>query len=548
MQINMQKNMQKNMLYKKYDKIRFIKNIFYYFFDLYYRVKYFAYFNLFLNFLFFNYVYYKFFGVINNNLLLLLNYSIKCNGCIIIKLVQWLNNQLQFLKNDSKNPNYNNNILFITKLFSCYYENCNVHNLNYTKSLFFKEFGYLFDDVFVLDKSFKIKSGSVAQVYKAYIKNYPLYKKIYINQNVNNFLNNGFNSEFDLSLNLNIAIKVVHPELEYQMLYPIYFINIYSYFTNNVRFFKKYNIIFNFDSFFCNLKKQINMVNEYENNIYYYNKYKDSRVIIIPKPLLKSNNFLVMEYVEGEFLEKLNIGEYKKQIIISLISLFLKDTYIFGKYIHCDLHDANWKIKKSMDSDELYKIIIYDFGYVIENKCNEDIKNLIYYLDINNTYELGKILFKNIQNFKYNSNNIIIDCSSQNMDNFVDDFVKYNKSTYPYTDNNIISVYNFCYENGYKLKNNLLDLFVSIMLLQKYFKKYIYFDLNNNNFCLESYNKHIYNINLFYISICEKFDIFYNVKEYIYQRYIDNSLLNGKNIYNNKYFESLDNNINNIDI
>ena len=48
-----------------------------------------------------------------------------------------------------------------------FYENCDVHAINYTKQLFYNEYGMDFDSVFVLDDNFKVKSGSIAQVYKA---------------------------------------------------------------------------------------------------------------------------------------------------------------------------------------------------------------------------------------------------------------------------------------------------------------------------------------------------------------------------------------------
>jgi hypothetical protein len=79
-----------------------------------------------------------------------LSYTINLNGCIIIKLIQWINNQLLFLKN-------NNNNKFISQIFSQYYENCYIHNLSYTKSVFYQEFGVKFDDFFELDP--KTKSG-----------------------------------------------------------------------------------------------------------------------------------------------------------------------------------------------------------------------------------------------------------------------------------------------------------------------------------------------------------------------------------------------------
>jgi predicted unusual protein kinase regulating ubiquinone biosynthesis (AarF/ABC1/UbiB family) len=467
---------------------------------------------------------------------MLLNYSINLNGCILIKLIQWLNNHILCVKNDeAKNT-------AITKLFSKYYENCSIHSLKYTKNLFFKEFGHLFDDIFILDETFSIKSGSIAQVYKAHFKN-----------NGNNGINN------TCFIKEPIAIKVVHPEIEYQMLFPIYFINIYKFFVSTFTFLKKYDTIIDYDSFFYNLRNQINMVNEYENNIYFYNKYINNDVIVIPKPLIKSKNFLIMEYIEGEFLEKMDVSIYKKQILMSFLNIFIKDTYMFGKYIHCDLHDANWKVLKQKknklysdngkddgdDGDDgfIYKIVIYDFGYIIENNSNEHIKNLIYYLDLNNTYEIGKILFEHIENLKIKSTNSLEFINYK--ENLISTFVKYNERCYPYTESNLLACYNFCHSNEYKLKNNLLDLFVSIMLLNKYFKKYLFSDcINDDTKCFneKKYYDSVYNINLFYISICEKYNIFHNVKDFINNKYINNSFFIEKINYNNSYFNSLLNN------
>jgi predicted unusual protein kinase regulating ubiquinone biosynthesis (AarF/ABC1/UbiB family) len=513
-------------------KMKYLKNLYYIILDFYCKSKYFIYFNIFLNVIFINYVYYTIFGVTSDNLIMLLNYSINLNGCILIKLIQWLNNHILFVKNDeAKNT-------AITKLFSKYYENCSIHSLKYTKNLFFKEFGYLFDDIFILDETFSIKSGSIAQVYKAHFKN------------------NGNNINSTCFVKEPIAIKVVHPEIEYQMLFPIYFINIYKFFVSTFTFLKKYDTIINYDSFFYNLRNQINMVNEYENNIYFYNKYINNDVIVIPKPLIKSKNFLIMEYIEGEFLEKMDVSIYKKQILMSFLSIFIKDTYMFGKYIHCDLHDANWKVLKQKknksynsnndkDDDDrddgfIYKIVIYDFGYIIENNSNEHIKNLIYYLDLNNTYEIGKILFEHIENLKIKSTNSLEFLDYK--ENLIATFVKYNERCYPYTQSNLLACYNFCYSNEYKLKNNLLDLFVSIMLLNKYFKKYLFSDcINDDTKCFneKKYYDSVYNINLFYISICEKYNIFHNVKDFLNNKYINNSFFIEKINYNNSYFNSL---------
>ena len=527
----------------KYNKMKYLKNFYYTSLDYYYKTKYFVFFNIFLNVLFINYIYYTFFGVTSNKLILLLNYSINLNGCIIIKLIQWLNNHISFIKNDE---NKNNAII---ELFSKYYENCSIHNLKYTKTLFFEEFGYVFDDIFILDETCYIKSGSIAQVYKAYFKNNDLINDI------NNNITNNYNIKNP------IAIKVVHPEIKYQILFPIYFINLYKFFVTNITFLNKYDTIINFDSFFFNLKNQINMLNEYKNNEYFYNKYINNHIIVIPKPLTKSKNFLIMEYIEGEFLEKLDISIYKKQLLMSFLNIFIKDTYMFGKYIHCDLHDANWKVLKQKKNiandasdandandaniandanDDVYKIIIYDFGYIIENNLNEHIQNLIYYLDLNNTYEIGKLVFEHIENLKIKDTNSLEFLAYK--ENLICNFVKYNERCYPYTDSNIYACYNFCHSYGYKLKNNLLDLFVSMMLLNKYFKKYLYTDcINDETKCFneKKYYKSVYDINLFYINICEKYDIFHHIKDFITNKYINNSFFIEKISYNNNYFNYL---------
>ena len=174
--------------------------------DLYCKIKYFVFFVMFLNTALINYLYYKCFHKTNNKLISALSYTINLNGCIIIKLIQWTSNQLLFIKNS---PNNNK---FLNQIFSRYYENCYIHSLNYTKSLFYKDFEIEFDNFFELDNNFTVKSGSIAQVYKGTIKN-------------------PYNSSYVNNTNSYVAIKVVHPEIKYQLIYPIYFLKTYIFFV-----------------------------------------------------------------------------------------------------------------------------------------------------------------------------------------------------------------------------------------------------------------------------------------------------------------------------
>ena len=84
----------------QYTNIQYTQIICYNLYNLHCKIKYFIYFTILLNSVAINYLYYKIFSCTNNNLIVLLNHSIHLNGCIIIKFIQWINNHLQFLKNE----------------------------------------------------------------------------------------------------------------------------------------------------------------------------------------------------------------------------------------------------------------------------------------------------------------------------------------------------------------------------------------------------------------------------------------------------------------
>ena len=128
--------------------------------DFYKRCKYFIYFNLFLNALLLNLFTYKFTNKLNQKLIRWLYFTINLNGCILIKIVQWLNTNLEILDIKNGKTLYN--------IFYTFYEDCQIHNLEYTKKLFTKEFNKDFDEIIELDNLYHIKSGSIAQVYKGF--------------------------------------------------------------------------------------------------------------------------------------------------------------------------------------------------------------------------------------------------------------------------------------------------------------------------------------------------------------------------------------------
>jgi len=189
-------------------------------------------------------------------------------------------------------------------------------------------------------------------------------------------------------------------------------------------------------------------------------------------------------------------------------------------------HQSNVNVDVNVNVN--YKIVIYDFGYVIENSANNTFKNLAFYLDTNDINGLGNLLYNNIKN---------IDTSNNYKEDFIERFKNHDNMIYHTTiDKLLLASVNMCYINGYKLNNNLLDYFVSVILLNKYFKKYLFL---NGESTKEMLYKHIYNKSMFYISICEKYNVFHEIKNNLYDTYIKNSKFSVKLTYRNNYLNSL---------
>lgn len=471
---------------------KYIINIFIY-------LKYFFYFNIFLICLLMNLLLYNLnikSTKINTCFINFLYFTINLNGAVLIKFVQWIITHLEITNSNT----------YIIDLFSNLYENCHIHDLNYTKKIFYNEYNLNFDDVIQLDKNFNIKSGSIAQIYKGKI--------------ISNLLSDKINSHIN-----DIAIKVVHPEILYQFYFPMKFIKFYKFVVTHIWFMKKYSTIFQFDSFFENLKKQINMYNEFSNIEYYYNAYIDNSYIYIPKPLISSTNVLIMEYVDGNKLSDFDISDIEKQKIIVLLNLFIKNNFMFLDYFHADLHDSNWKVQKY---NNMYKLIIYDFGYCAKNNMQSMYKLLNLYTDINNFSKIAELIFNNIVNCNISCDNFIkLFCDNMSIDdNLMHDTV-------------IHKIYKFCHCRGYILNNDILEIFISIILFKKYMDKYLFYHDSERM----SYVNYIIQINMFYYNFCNTYDIFYNVKNYIKEYYIDNKTVINLYDYNDNYFDSINTNV-----
>lgn len=446
--------------------------------------KYFIYFSLFLSCLCINLLNYYVLGKTNNILLKLLYNTINLNGYGVVKITQWYisRNQCFF---DTK---------YIDCLFSNFYENCYIHSINYTKKIFHKEYLREFDNIFTIDESYNIKSGSIAQVYLCYYKNKPDKEPV--------------------------IMKVVHPEIKYQLYWIEKYCYLYNLITKNIKFLNKFAITFDIYEYFDNIKHQVIMNNEFNNLKYYYEYYKDSPVYIIPQPIFASSSILIMSYEQGISFNDIDASDYIKYKIVLLISIFIKNNYFLLDYIYLDIHSSNWCVQKYKDD---YKIIIYDFGYCPKNILKQDIKEFLYHLDMNNIENVCSIIYKYIN---------IIDISQQV---FVENIVQllnkfYYFDNYIHTEKCILIVLEYCNINGYVLHNSILETIISRELIINLCSKSIWYDGSNNE--IGKFNK-IQDIILNYNCICKKYNIFPELVEYHCKYYLSDEIYDNRHINNN---------------
>lgn len=351
----------------------------------------------------------------------LLNSVLSC-GCVPIKFIQWLIPYL-YITLDKKDHH-------ILELFKKIYEDCIFHSFDKTEKIYYHTFKQNIHDDYTDIK--EISSGSIGQVYRAINKNN---HKIY-------------------------ALKVLHPNVKWELFMTNYILYLLSFIFSIDQI-----VSFKINDFFKDFKKQSDFINEANNLLYFYDKYKDNNHIEIPKLLKLSGDILIMEYMDGDKIDnKLTVhNQYKYSVLFS--SFCLNNLHIL-KTNHGDLHEGNFKIKDS-------HLIIYDFGYCWSNEEN---KNTLLFNEF-------ITIFSHVNSFTYKEKlNIILD-----MFILINTDIKYKeeiiKSFKSYEINNpeeaILFIIHFYKENNILLCINSINLLLTYIHLQQYSK---------NSFYLEQYN------------------------------------------------------------
>ena len=379
----------------------------------------------------------------------IINRDIKNSGFAVIKLIQWILCRYKSLTSSSQETSQVYQFLIN---FNDVYENCNIHSYDYTRKVFYQDFGQSIEEIITLDPEYKIHSASIAQVYRGI-----------------------FNSD-----GKTVAIKVTHPGLEAQLLSINFYYKIYIYLIYYSRYLRdNYTIPFDLTNFFDNFICQTDMRREAKNLEYFYHHYQDNPLIVIPQPILSGKNILIMEYIDGENIDNLisnhkesndSLGnnefytEYTLYRAISILNLFFRNNMMNLSKIHADLHSSNWKIitdnKDNKDNKDnthnTLKIVIYDFGFCIDLNPHDrvSIKNINIALEVNDKILFINSVYKNLY-------------SQSNREKFLKEAQIFFNDTNRTI--NASSFIEFCIEKRHILNSNVLDMMLSFFLVNNYF-------------------------------------------------------------------------------
>ena len=117
---------------------------------------------------------------------------------------------------------------------------------------------------------------------------------------------------------------------------------------------------------FNNLQKQIDLSYEVQNMERTRDLYKGNNLIVIPKVYKSSKNLMIMSYEEGDFYENLDLTNYQKYKLLTILKLYIRSSCIINNFLHADLHNGNWKVRKHPTLKNMFQVILLDFGLCTE--------------------------------------------------------------------------------------------------------------------------------------------------------------------------------------
>lgn len=420
--------------------------------------------------------------------------TINQNGCLVIKLTQWLTSRL--------NVSYENEKPLWLKKLNLFFEQCPIHNLSLS-NLAYKELtgNNLWDDYEMNDDI--VSSGSIGQVYKYWHKESKQYQ----------------------------AIKIKHPNIASEILIPKKFIISIMKILKYIKYLNKYIVPIDLNGFFINLDFQIDFCIEAKNLLRMSEIFKDEDFIIIPKLYNYNSSILIMSYEEGKYFDNLKeISDFQKFKICMVYMFFYHQCAILENFNHGDLHQGNWKVKLGNNNKD-YQIIIYDFG-ICYSQNHPDLFKL--YIQAWELYDIDKICDMLYLAYNDYDKEFIKNVRSQ----LYDEINKMNLK--PWSMKKYLSiVYNITSNNNLILPFSIFNLLISLTLCEDMLKKNGLLNVGiviNDSTGVSMYQ----GLYQEYINFCETKKCFPQLKEYYLQ------VVKESGIKSNTLFGKIDANINHV--
>lgn len=409
---------------------------------------------------------------------------INCLGFLGIKFTQFFISKIFYEKGKR----------FIVNYFRDIFDNCPVHDIEYTKKIFKEDFNIPIENYINIDTIELFASGSIGQVYKCQ----------------------------RLIDKKKIAIKVKHPNIGKELYYFNSLITLLKFIQKIPYFKKKFKLSFNFDDFKNHLVNQSDFRIEAQHCIKFYQDYKNNKFIIIPKVINYTNRVLISTFEDGIDFNK--VSNYNKSQIILNFICFNYNSALIKNYIHGDLHIKNWKIreitcKENNNNIKKYAIVIYDFGLCFNTTDIDFNRNLL--------KSIEKLKIDNSDNFINIIENSIEKKLSQKS------LVKLNLIINKYTSGGIDftilaeGVLNILYEEQIKnLKNDVVNILIFLSFIQNFIVENLDISINGDICFIKN------QINL--ISFCKVNNIYKELRCYMEQNILSNKITKD-NFFNNGF-------------
>jgi predicted unusual protein kinase regulating ubiquinone biosynthesis (AarF/ABC1/UbiB family) len=286
-----------------------------------------------------------------------------------------------------------------------------------------------------------IASGSIGQVYKGWYKN-----------------------KLDNNKKIKVAIKVVHPGVKEQIFVPKMFLLILDYIGRKLSCFNKFRSVVDINSFFDSLKKQIDLNNEAINMKKTKDLYKDNTLLVIPKLYNYSSNFIIMSYEDGDFFEDIKLSDYQKLKITCILRLYLNSATCIKNFLHGDLHNGNWKVRKHPFYN-IYQIILLDFGICSSIDSANDLRLIHTTMETNNIENFFPLMKKYMTISEDNFNPI----KERLKEYFKDKDIKFN------------DIINYLLDHNIKVDYRFMNMTISSVICIDHINKYIRYDESDKN-------------------------------------------------------------------